>query len=99
VKGDGGGIVTTVSFIKGAVLGGSCLELSQLQQLLERDEAGVEAVVLSVGPDVDVKEAEEAAEVIEAWEVGRLASKTNLGLGPADIGLMTTGDMVLRKSK
>lgn len=92
-------MVTTVSFIRGAVLGGSCLMLSQLQQLLERDEAGVDVAVFSAGPEVDVKEVEEAAEVMEAWEVGRLASNMNLGLGPADIGLMMTGDMVLRKSR
>lgn len=63
-------MVTTVSFNRGAVLGGSCFTLSQLQQLLDRDESGVEVAVFSAGPDVEVKEvedaAEEAADVMEA---------------------------------
>lgn len=94
-KGDGGGIVTVSTLLSGAVFGGSDLECSQLQQLLALEEAGD----FSAGPDVDVNEALEADDVTEAIEVGRLPSKTNLVLVPVGIGLMSTGDKVLRKSR
>ena len=93
--------MTTVSLARGAVLGGSCgscFTLSQLEQLLARDEAGVDAAVFA-GPDVEVKEPVELADVTDGLEVGRLAWKTNVGLGPADMGLIITGDMLLRKSR
>ena len=87
----------------GAVLGGSCLAWSQLQQLLARDVAGedvaVAALSLLAGPDVEVNEALEALEVVDAPEAERLPSKTNLELVLVGIGLMRTGDRVLRKSR
>jgi hypothetical protein len=83
----------------GAVWGGSCFAPSQLQQLLDLDVAGDDVVVFAAGPDVDVKEALEADDVTEAIEVGRFPSKTNLELVPVDMGLMRTGDRVLRKSR
>lgn len=75
------------------------MELSQLQQLLDLDVAGDGAAVFSAGPEVEVKEALEADEVTDAIEVGRLPSKTNLELVPVDMGLMRTGESVLRKSR
>jgi hypothetical protein len=101
-------MVTTVSFIrgaafvgKGAVFGGSCFTVSQVEQLLARDKVGVDVAValLRRGPDVEVKEPVEAAEVKEAWDVGPLPRKMKVGLGPADIGLIIVGDMVFRKSR
>jgi hypothetical protein len=38
-------------------------------------------------------------DVTEAMEVGRLASKMNLELVPDGIGLTSTGERVLRKSR
>lgn len=82
----------------GAVLGGSCLAASQLQ-LLSRDEGAEVGEGLSMSEVVDVRELDEADEVTEAIEVGRLASKTNLAAVPVGIGLIRTGDRVLRKSR
>jgi hypothetical protein len=84
----------------GAVCGGSCFAPSQVQQLLDLDVAGDEVDVFAgAGPEVDVKEALEADDVTEAMEVGRFPSKTNLELVPVDMGLIRTGDSVLRKSR
>jgi hypothetical protein len=99
VNGDGGGIVTVLTLVRGAVLGGSSLPWSQLQQLLALDEAGDRGEFLSAGAEVEVKEVLEADDVTEAMEVGRLPSKTNLVLVPVGIGLMMAGDSVLRKSR
>jgi hypothetical protein len=71
-----------------------------VQQLLDLDVAGDDvAVFAAAGTEVDVKEALEADDVTEAIEVGRLPSKTNLELVPVDMGLIRTGDRVLRKSR
>ena len=51
---------------------------------------------MSTGADVDVKEALDADDVTET---GRLPSKMNLELVPVDIGLVRTGDMLLRNSR
>lgn len=75
----------------------SCLEWSQLQQLLALEVAGES--VLSAGAEVDVYEALEADDVTDVMEAGRLPSKTNLELVPVDMGLIRTGDRVLRKSR
>lgn len=92
----------------GAVMGGSlvgslgsCLMWSQLLQLLALDVAGVEVTdfSLSPGPEVMVNEPLDAEEVTEAMEVGLLPWKTNFSLVPVDIGLMRTGERVLRKSR
>lgn len=85
--------------VMGAVLGGSDLEWSQLQQLLALEDTGEAGDVLSAGADVDVNEALEADDVTEAMDVGRLPSKTNLVLLEVGMGLMRTGDKVLRKSR
>lgn len=82
----------------GAVLGGSCFAASQLQ-LLSREEGADVGEGLSMGPLVEVNEVVELDEVTEAIEVGRLASKTNLVLDPVGMGLMRTGERVLRKSR
>lgn len=112
LKGEGGGMVTVCSFGcslgSGAVMGGSfadswgsCLMWSQLLQLLALEVAGVDVtdLSLSAGPDVKVKEPLDADEVTEAIEVGLLPWNTNFSLVPVDIGLMRTGDRVLRKSR
>lgn len=91
-------MVTVSTLASGADLGGSGLEGSQLQQLLALEEAGDAGEALSAGPEVDVNEALEADDVTEAMEVGR-PSKTNLELVPVAIGLIRTGDSVLRKSR
>lgn len=91
--------MTVCSLGRGAVRGGSGLEWSQLQQLLAREVAGDDGVVLSAGPDVDVHDALDADDVTDAIEVGRLPSNTNLELLPVDMGLIRTGDSVLRKSR
>jgi hypothetical protein len=74
---------------------------SQLLQLLALEVAGVEVTdfALSAGPEVKVNEPLEADEVTEAIEVGLLPWKTNFSLVPVDMGLMRTGDRVLRKSR
>jgi hypothetical protein len=92
-------MVTVSTCASGAVFGGSCFAWSQLQQLLALDEAGDAGEFLSAGADVEVKDALEADEVTEAMEVGRLPSKTNWVLVPVGMGLMSTGDSVLRKSR
>lgn len=99
VNGEGGGMVTVSTLERGAVFGGSCFEWSQLQQLLALEEAGDVGEFLSAGADVDVNEPLEAEDVTEAIEVGLLPSKTNLELVPVPIGLMSTGESVLRKSR
>ena len=88
----------TVALGNGAVLGGSCLAASQWQ-LLSRDDGADVGERLSAREAVDVRELDEADEVTEAIEVGRLASKTNLAGDPVGMGLMRTGDRVLRKSR
>jgi hypothetical protein len=70
-----------------------------LQQLLALDEAGDAGEILLAGAEVEVKEVLEADDVTEAMDVGRLPSKTNLELVPVDMGLMRTGESVLRKSR
>lgn len=108
VKGEGGGIVTVLAFVGGADIGGSgCCSLSgeeegapslrsQLQQLLSLEDGGE---VLSAGAEVGVKFPLDMDDVTEAMEFGRLASKTNLELVPDGMGLTSTGDSVLRKSR
>lgn len=86
-------MVTIWSFVGGADMGGSSLAGSQRLQLLDLEVAGES---LSTGADVDVNEALDADDVTET---GRLPSKMNLELVPVDIGLVRTGDMLLRNSR
>lgn len=69
------------------------MEWSQRLQLLDLEVAGES---LLTGADVDVKEALDADDVTET---GRLPSKTNRELVPVDMGLVRTGDMLLRNSR
>jgi hypothetical protein len=101
VKGEGGGILIVLTLVGGADMGGSgfplsqCFALSQLQQLLALDEAGE---ILSAGAEVGVKLLDVDEDVTEAMEE-RFPSKTNLELVPVDMGLISTGERVFRKSR
>lgn len=86
-------MVTICNFVGGADIGGSSLDWSHRLQLLDLDVAGES---LSTGADVEVKEVLDADDVTDT---GRLPSKTNLELVPVDIGLVRTGDRVLRNSR
>jgi hypothetical protein len=93
LNGDGGGILIVWSLVGGADIGGSSLAGSHRLQLLDLDVAGES---FSTGAEVDVEEVPDADDVTDT---GRLASKTNRELVPVDIGLVRTGDMVLRNSR
>jgi hypothetical protein len=93
LNGDGGGILIVWSLVGGADIGGSSLAGSHRLQLLDLDVAGES---FSTGAEVDVEEVPDADDVTDT---GRLASKTNRELVPVDMGLVRTGDMVLRNSR
>jgi hypothetical protein len=70
--------------------------VSQWQQLLALEDVGE---ALSAGAEVGVKLPLDMDDVTEAMEFGRLASKTNFWLVPEGMGLTSTGESVLRKSR
>lgn len=93
LNGDGGGIVTVWSLVRGADIGGSSLDWSHRLQLLDLEDAGES---LLTGAEVEVNDALEADEVTET---GRLPSKTKRELVPVDMGLVRTGDMLFKNSR